>query len=58
MTGQLDDAVPRAPDPGSDQAIAAGCRCDPLANKALPPGAWLITAGCPIHHPHRQENVA
>jgi hypothetical protein len=52
----LDDAVPRAPNPGSDAAIAAGCICAVMDNNhgqypPHPPDGWWIAHGCPVHHP-------
>lgn len=53
---QLDDAVPRAPNPGSDAALAMGCLCAVIDNghglhPPYPPDGWWITVGCPVHHP-------
>lgn len=45
-----------APNPGSDEAIAAGCRCAVMDNNhgkwaPFPPDGWYITVGCPVHLP-------
>lgn len=51
-----DDAVPVKPNPGSDEALSAGCLC-PIDNNAngrmppYPPDGWWITEGCPVHAP-------
>jgi hypothetical protein len=42
------------PNPGSDEAIDAGCLCARMDNNRgrhapFPPDGWWITAGCPIH---------
>ena len=42
------------PNPGSDAALALGCRCAILDNnhgKYAPwaPDGWWITDGCPVH---------
>ena len=60
---QPDDAVPRSPNPGSDEALAQGCLCPVLDNghgkcPPYPPDGWWMTMGCPVHAPHRQEHVA
>ncbi len=42
----------QSPNPGSDEALALGCRCPVLDNgrgRAGPP--WWITQGCPVHDP-------
>jgi hypothetical protein len=54
--GQLPDAVPRKPNPGSDDAISAGCLCPVMDNghgrcAPYPPDGWWITVGCPVHAP-------
>lgn len=51
------DAVPATPNPGSDPALAAGCKCPVLDNNhgkwaPWPPDGWQITVGCPVHHPN------
>lgn len=48
------------PNPGSDQAIRAGCICAVLDNNhgkwaARPPDDWWITSGCPIHWDQYQD---
>lgn len=50
----LPDAVPQAPNPGSDAAIAIGCTCAVLENNRgrlapRPPDGWRVAAGCPVH---------
>lgn len=51
---------PFVPNPGSTEAMEAGCTCAVLDNNRgrfppwppspeLPRGAWYITAGCPLH---------
>lgn len=53
-----------APNPGSDAARAAGCRCAVMDNNRgrfppFPPGSpqggatggWWVTMGCPVHAP-------
>lgn len=43
------------PNPGSDEALALGCRCAVLDNnhgKWPPrPPHWFVTLGCPVHAP-------
>lgn len=43
------------PNPGSDEALAQGCKCAVLDNnhgKYPPwPGAYFVTEGCPVHAP-------
>lgn len=48
-----------SPNPGSDEAIEAGCTCAVMDNhhgKSAPwsPDGWWITGGCPVHD--RSEN--
>jgi hypothetical protein len=55
-----DDAVPQRPNPGSDEALAQGCKCAVLDNNhgrqaPWPPDGWWITEGCPVHAPVRGE---
>ena len=42
------------PNPGSPEALVAGCWCPVLANNygRFPPHrtSWWVTAGCPLHH--------
>lgn len=54
------DAVPVTPNPGSDDALAAGCQCPVLDNghgktAPYPPDGWWIAAGCPVHAPHARS---
>lgn len=49
-------ATERAPNPGSDEALAQGCICAVLDNDhgrraPWPPDGWWITEGCPVHTP-------
>ena len=42
------------PNPGSDEAVALGCRCAIYDNNRgkfppWPPDGWWITASCPLH---------
>lgn len=42
------------PNPGSDEALDAGCWCAVLDNNhgkfaPFPPDNWWITEGCPVH---------
>lgn len=42
--------------PGSDEAIKAGCICAVIDNNygrraPYPPDHWLLTVGCPVHLP-------
>ena len=44
------------PNPGSDEALAQGCKCAVLDNchgrfAPVPPDGWYITVGCPVHCP-------
>jgi hypothetical protein len=43
------------PYPGSDEALAAGCRCPVLDNGnvglARDRGGWIMVLGCPLHRP-------
>lgn len=46
----------KKPNPGSDEAIAAGCTCAVLDNNhgsfaPIPPDGWWVTLGCPVHRP-------
>jgi hypothetical protein len=42
------------PNPGSDEAIAAGCTCPVLDNSHdRGKGPFTLTEGCPIHDPRR-----
>lgn len=46
---------PVIPNPGSEEALAAGCLCAVMDNnhgKWKPwTGHWWITEGCPVHAP-------
>ena len=47
--------------PGSAEAIAAGCTCARMDNNngrwpPFPPDGWWITAGCPVHCPKDPES--
>lgn len=42
------------PNPGSDEAVALGCRCAVYDNNRgryapWPPDGWWITDSCPLH---------
>lgn len=44
--------------PGSDEAVASGCRCSPKENNggagygaARVPPSYILTLGCPLHLP-------
>lgn len=42
------------PNPGSREAVAAGCLCAVMDNNhgrfaPWPPDGWWVTEGCPIH---------
>lgn len=44
----------KQPNPGSDEAIAAGCICAVMDNNhgrfaPWPPNGWYVTEGCPVH---------
>ena len=49
-----------APNPGSSEAITAGCLCPVLDNnhgRHVPwPGDWWINANCPLHGLTRPED--
>lgn len=56
-------ASPSAPNPGSDDAKASGCRCAVLDNNRgrfapYPPDGWWITEGCPLHAPTTDTEAA
>lgn len=47
-------SAPIPPNPGSDEAVAAGCSCPVMDNNRglvppFAPDAWWITATCPLH---------
>lgn len=51
---QPGDPSVSAPNPGSDEARAAGCICAVLDNNhgkfaPWPPDEWFVTQGCPVH---------
>lgn len=53
---------PVKPNPGSDEAIAEGCKCAVLDNNhgryaPWPPDGWWITEGCPVHAPRGEEEA-
>ncbi len=42
------------PNPGSDEAAAAGCKCSVIANNGglvEPPTGWEVPYWCPLHYP-------
>lgn len=44
--------MPDRPNPGSDEALAAGCRCPIMDNgrgKRPGPWGWVVNAECPMH---------
>lgn len=48
------------PNPGSKEALDAGCTCAVLDNchgkqAPVPPDCWYITAGCPVHAPENNH---
>ena len=48
------------PNPGSDAALALGCKCAVLDNghgrgSLWGDGVFVITVGCPVHHPEKEE---
>lgn len=46
--------------PGSDEAIAAGCSCPVVDNhhgKGMPGGMFWVDAGCPLHGRPRRDNA-
>lgn len=48
------------PNPGSDEAIKAGCLCPIIDNGhgrgyMGQPDVFVITVGCPVHHPLPDE---
>jgi hypothetical protein len=48
------DGTPRKPNPGSDEALAAGCKCPVIDNNygqipPFPPDGWYMIVGCPVH---------
>lgn len=49
MIGQSDGL----PAPGSDEAVAAGCRCPVMDNRRgrgyRTDGEWIMNIDCPIH---------
>lgn len=51
---QLADDLRAAPNPGSDEAIAKGCKCPVLDNAhgrgyLGKPGIFVLSADCPLH---------
>lgn len=49
-----------APNPGSAEALAAGCKCPVLDNAhgrgwMGQPGVFVFTVGCPVHAPNPKE---
>jgi uncharacterized protein YbdZ (MbtH family) len=56
----------KKPNPGSDEAVKAGCICAVMDNnhgrfapwpgKRGGPDGWWITAGCPVHAPKAKED--
>jgi hypothetical protein len=58
-----DQASPDIPNPGSEEARAAGCWCAILDNNhgkfaPDPDGSWWITQGCPVHAPEVPDPIA
>ena len=53
----MTDTLPKdVPNPGSDKALAAGCRCPVLDNahgkgSMYGPGTFWYSADCPVHPP-------
>lgn len=48
------------PTPGSDAAVAAGCRCPVMDNhhgKGNPLGQFWVNAECPLHGAHPVEKL-
>jgi hypothetical protein len=50
----------KPPNPGSDEAISAGCTCPVMDNNRgtrapYPPDGWWMVEGCPVHRPASQE---
>ena len=48
----------KPPNPGSKDAINAGCQCAVMDNNhgrfaPFPPDGWWVTEGCPIHAPKK-----
>jgi len=45
-------SVCHSPNPGSDAAIALGCKCPVIDNghgRGLPDGSFWFSANCPVH---------
>ena len=45
------------PNPGSTEALDAGCTCAVLDNhygRSMPARGWWITGGCPVHDPRTE----
>lgn len=55
----MSEAPAHIPAPGSDEAIALGCRCPVLDNGKGrgyhgQPGVFVYTEGCPVHDQKRE----
>ena len=52
----LSDRTNAVPDPGTDEALAAGCTCPVIDNRygrgyLGQAGVFVYTCGCPVHAP-------